>query len=137
MAFQWSDKLEVGHELIDSQHLELLRRFNNLSEACRERRGSGEIENLFEFLDSYVQEHFREEEQLMRQTTYPDLIAHAIEHHEFIGSLQRLKEDMELKGATTGVVIETCHTLLNWVISHIHHRDTELGAYLKNQVRAA
>jgi hemerythrin-like metal-binding protein len=66
MGFEWEPSLAVGHEVIDAQHQELFKRVNTLLEACKAGRGKEEILGVMEFLEAYIGEHFRAEEQEMQ-----------------------------------------------------------------------
>jgi len=131
MALEWTEKMAVGHPIIDQQHQELFRRFDELMEACRQARGKERIEALLGFLDSYVATHFREEERLMDRHAYPGAEAHKGEHRYFTDRLDALKANLREEGIATGLVISTNQTLLNWIIQHIKNIDVQFGAYLK------
>lgn len=133
MALEWTPKLAVGHPLIDSQHQELFRRFDELLEACQQARGKDRIESLLEFLGTYVVTHFQAEERLMDRHDYPGAEAHKAEHRYFTGRLDLLREDLRSGGASSQLVISTNQTLLNWIIKHIKNVDVEFGAFLRKR----
>ena len=133
MALEWTEKLAVGHAVIDEQHRELFRRFDKLIEACRQASGKERIEELLCFLDSYVVIHFREEERLMELCAYPGLDEQKSQHLYFIGRLDALKTDLKEKGVSAHLVISTNQILLKWIIQHIKNIDVQLGAFLKAQ----
>lgn len=133
MSVQWTERLAVGYPLIDEQHQELFRRFNDLLDACHQRRGRERIEELLLFLDDYVQTHFGEEERLMDHHDYPGAAEHKEEHSSFIRKLTSLRETLQNRGATLDLVINTNQTLLNWLISHIKIVDVRFGAFLKER----
>lgn len=64
-AVVWSSEFEVGVELIDRQHRELIDRINKLLAAIREGRGREETFKVMRFLQEYVVEHFSAEERFM------------------------------------------------------------------------
>jgi len=133
MALEWTDRMAVGHPVIDAQHRELFRRFDDLIEACREARGKERIVALLGFLDSYVATHFREEERLMERYGYPGTDEHKGEHRHFTERLDALKVDLSEKGISSELVISTNQVLLNWIIQHIKSIDVRLGAFLKTR----
>jgi hemerythrin len=133
MALEWTEKLAVGHDLIDQQHRELFRRFDDLLEACQQAKGKERIESLLGFLGTYVVTHFQAEERLMERHGYPGAEAHKAEHSHFTGRLDLLREDLRSGGASTQLVISTNQTLLHWILNHIKSVDVELGAFLRRK----
>jgi hemerythrin len=131
MALQWTPDLSVGYPHIDAQHQELIRRFNDLLEACRTGRGRAEVSRLCEFLDDYVVSHFSQEEELMTRRDYPDREEHFAQHRYFKEKLKDLKRTLATDGANTPLVITTNKTLLDWILRHIKQVDVRLGAYLR------
>lgn len=131
MTLQWTDDLATGHQDIDRQHRELFDRFNRFLEACSSRQGPAEILRLFEFLDQYVVEHFRQEEQLMKQHDYPETLFHQQQHREFTSRLRELRRELAKAGATITVLIHTNKALLYWLSTHIKQIDIKLGRFLQ------
>lgn len=133
MALEWTEKLAIGHAVIDEQHRELFRRFDCLIEACRKASGKDRIEELLGFLDSYVVTHFRAEEGIMESHGYPGIVEHKSHHRYFIGRLDALKTDLQERGVSTHLVISTNQILLKWIIEHIKNVDVQFGAFLKTR----
>jgi hemerythrin len=133
MGISWRDDLSIGVELIDSQHKELLARFDMLLTACRQGKGSEELLHLLNFLDEYVVSHFGDEEVLQRQSGFPGYDDHHREHVAFIGRVAELKERMRSDGSVQiDHVLDTNKLLLDWLIRHISVRDREVGRHLKS-----
>lgn len=133
MGIVWRDDLALGVEQIDSQHKELLVRFDLLLSACKEGKGSGEVLHLLDFLDEYVVTHFRDEEVLQRQSGFPGYEDHHREHEAFIARLADLKRRMHVEGGVPiDLVLDTNKLLLDWLIRHISVRDREVGKHLKS-----
>lgn len=131
MPLNWTPDLAVGHHHIDRQHQELIRRFNDLLEACRAGQGKTRVEELLGFLDAYVLDHFKAEEQLMERFGYPGREEHAAQHRYYCAKLQELKATLAEAGANALVVVSTNKTLLDWILRHIKQVDVQLGAFLK------
>lgn len=133
MALIWSEKLSVGNARIDQQHQELFRRFDQLLNACNQRRGKDEITPVLEFLNQYVQTHFQDEERQMAGHGYPEFEQHQAEHRYFSGELKKLSAQLQQSGPSTELVITTNQTLLAWIVKHIQNVDVRLGAFLKDK----
>lgn len=133
MGIEWRDSLAIGVEEIDSQHKELLARFNKLLSACEGGKGISELRELLTFLDDYVKRHFSDEEALQRRHGYPDYESHKQEHDSFISRLKALKEEISSEGVAVHHVMETNNMLLKWLINHISRVDTQLGKFIRNK----
>lgn len=133
MGFEWTPQLSVGYTEIDRQHEELLRRFNRLQNACRNRQGREEVRELFDFLDNYVMEHFTAEERIMFTSRYPQIMTHQQEHLELITKLRKLKRQMHDYEISSTLVIEITQTMFQWIVDHIQKSDVELGKFLTKQ----
>ncbi len=131
MGIQWRDSLAIGVELIDSQHKELLQRFNALLSACESGKGIDELKRLLVFLDDYIVKHFSDEEQLQRTSGYPGYEAHKKEHDGFIERVMAVKHEINSEGVAVHHVMETNNMLLKWLLNHISKVDVELGKFLR------
>ncbi len=129
----WRDELSVGVEQIDAQHKELLQQFDQLLSACRQGKGSEEVLHLLDFLDEYVVTHFHDEEQLQKQSGFPDFDEHHREHQAFVAKLEELKNRMHNDGSVLlDHVLDANKMLLDWLIRHISVRDRAVGKHLKD-----
>ena len=133
MDIHWTTDLSVGVETIDAQHRELFSRLNRLFNACQSGDCTREVEPVLQFLLTYVQEHFAEEEQLMQEADYPELEEHRQQHAEF----RRLIDDFERRIRTEenvlGIAREFNRILIDWLTEHVCTVDRALGRYLLDQ----
>lgn len=136
MIIEWKESLATGHEVIDDQHKELIKRISSLLTACTQGRGKDEVGNLLKFMADYVRFHFSAEEELQLQYSYPEFPAHKAEHEEFIGRLHELESKFFKDGATLSLVIQTNHSLMDWLRNHIGFTDKRLATFLRS-ARAA
>ncbi|MBU0483461.1 MAG: bacteriohemerythrin [Proteobacteria bacterium] len=118
-AVVWSSEFEVGVELIDRQHQELINRINSLIVAIREGRGREETFMLMRFLQGYVVEHFRTEEGFMLRHHYAEYEAHKEIHDAFIADLDQLAATMESTGIDSDLVVDVNQKVINWLVAHI------------------
>lgn len=130
MAFQWTDDLETGFHRVDSQHRELIDRFNTLIESCKVAKGREGLPELLDFLDNYVRFHFGEEEAMMRSYNYPDMEQHLEQHRIYLNDVAEMKRQFHEQGASTSLLIQLNTSLMNWIVDHIKKLDTKLGHYL-------
>jgi len=132
MILEWTLDLSVGYEMIDHQHRELFARTSRLFEAMRNGNASTEIASTVEFLESYVVEHFNDEQDLMRNNQYPEYPAHCALHDEFVTSLQGFKDELQTDSLDK-VAAQIMLHLGQWLLSHVAGADKELGNYLKSR----
>jgi hemerythrin len=130
MAVEWSDDLSVGVEMIDSQHKELIRAVNRLTEAMWEGKGSEETGKLLSFLADYVVTHFGSEERLMVTHKYPKYEAHKEAHDRFTKDFLRMKSQYDQGEITTSLAIKVLDDTWEWLRTHIRAVDKELGNFV-------
>lgn len=131
MAFNWTPELETGFTKIDSQHRELIDRFNTLIESCKVVKGRESLPELLDFMENYVRFHFGEEEAMMRAYSYPEMESHLEQHRIYMADVDNMKKQFNEEGASTALLIQLNTSLVHWIIDHIKKRDTLLGAFLK------
>ena len=127
---KWKDSLSVGNVLIDNQHQELIRRYNDLLDACNQGKGKQEISKTLNFLGEYVKVHFNSEEEQMQKHNYPEYTDHKKQHDEFILQYNALKDEFE-QGKQIIVIIRANKMLSDWLLNHIGITDRKLGGFLK------
>lgn len=116
----WSSRYETGIAHIDSQHRALFAAVNELAESFKAGNSHQKVQDSLGFLMRYTTEHFRDEEQVMRDMDYPGLVAHMAEHTQLVESLHGLKAKVaEGKTVTMDVTI----FLADWLTQHINNVD--------------
>ncbi len=131
MAVEWREELATGNRLIDDQHKELFKRFDNLLTACNQGKGKEEVGNLLLFLGDYVRSHFAMEEELQKKHSYPGYHAHKEEHEGFVRDLQKLENESKNAGTGIALVIQTNQMMTGWLIRHISGTDKALANFLR------
>ena len=81
---QWSEKFSVGVEELDQQHQQLVKMLNRLI-AKRETidTHSETISDMLLAMTQYAKEHFKTEENLMKEYGYPGLEEQKQEHRTY------------------------------------------------------
>jgi hemerythrin len=135
-AVAWSSEFEVGVELIDRQHRELIDRINKLLAGIREGRGREETFALMRFLQEYVVEHFQAEERFMLQNHYAEYAAHKEIHDAFIADLDVLADTLASTGIDSELVVNVNQKVINWMVAHIFMIDKGLKSCLTGSAGA-
>jgi len=134
LSVTWKDTFKIGIAEIDAQHRELFSRLDRLESALREGKGREIVFTTFQFLDNYVQRHFRAEEELQALYRYPHLPLHAAEHAAFKKRLNELEDRLTLEDPSEKLAIQIRALLTNWLITHVTNLDKELTGYI-NEAR--
>lgn len=130
----WTRNLAVGVVEIDDQHRELFTRINRLSAALDASAAEAELRTLFLFLETYVIEHFGNEERYMddfAMHNYAGAEHHKSEHKAFIRDLREYRSDLEVAAPNSQFIEEFKRWMRNWWMTHIQHVDKDLGAFLQ------
>lgn len=136
MGLKWIDDYNVGVASIDNQHKELFNRANQLFEAMKSGKGSERAESVLDFLGRYVLDHFREEEQVMARSGFPDLEAHRRSHEAFTQTFRQLVDEFREKGTDTMLSIKIQRTVAGWLIDHIVREDRKVGLHVASKKAA-
>jgi voltage-gated potassium channel len=126
LKIEWSDEYSVGISSIDEEHIRLIHLINSLNEAIADGKSNKILTNTFDQLIDYSLEHFKNEEQLMRNFKYPNLAAHINEHK------QLMKTVLDLNREKKYVFPDNVSEFLNvWLIEHILSCDKKYIGYLE------
>lgn len=131
MSIVWTSRLSVGVDLIDEQHKIWFEKANELFEAGRQRRAKEYIISMFDFLDDYTKQHFRDEEAYMEKIRYPEIDAQKKAHASFIENLAKLKQDYNESGGNIMLIVNANKMIINWLTKHISNMDVKIGEYAK------
>lgn len=132
MAYEFTKELETGNGIIDSEHKELLKAVNNFLDACSKGQGRDSMKSVIKFLTNYVDHHFSHEEQLQKDSSYPNYAAHKAFHDEY----KRKLKELVSKIPDSGISVSDMGNINNHIgtlITHIRIEDKKLGAHLKNK----
>jgi hemerythrin len=118
----WTDRLNVGIEVIDNQHRRIVDYINLLDEANFKGHSREEIGRLIHDLVDYTISHFGFEESLQEEAGYPYIKAHQKVHGLFT---QRVA-DFQARFDNGEDISEKLHSLLTtWLLNHIKHDDAD------------
>ena len=131
--FEWDSRLETGIGIIDEQHRELFKRINQLELAVYQGRSRNELLKMFDFLDYYVDEHFKLEEQLMNKHRYQGLPKHAKEHQDFRVMYNGIKDEFKKKGTDSYMAIDVDKKIRKWFENHVLNTDMAYVPFLKGK----
>ena len=127
--FQWNTQIELGHTEIDAQHKELFRLgaavVDSLDDPAEHKLSAAQLQA---FITS-AKEHFKYEENLMREAAYPEAERHAKYHASLLTEL--LTNYGKMHWGHTSDTEGLIDFLWNWLILHIGIADREMTVWLK------
>lgn len=130
MRYELTKDLETGNAIIDNEHSELFNAVNNIVDACSKGEGRKIMAPAIQFLLSYVELHFSHEEQLQKDSNYPDMKNHQLFHENYKKTLKEIASQIPADNPTiTDLVKLNGHIAV--LINHIRVEDKKLGTYLK------
>ena len=135
LEVRWSNEYSVHDELMDAQHMELLRQINRLSQILRDG-DSEDLEEILGFLGQYALDHFNLEMELLDRYDYPFIEQHGREHDRFVEQFMRLSNDI-LSGRHDRLLMlfRVNLFLVDWLINHTTGLDRHYAKHLR-QARA-
>lgn len=124
----WDQSYSVSVRRMDEQHQKLFALINALHDAMRQGKGQAAVQDRVRELAAYTVTHFRAEEELLRKSNYPGLVAHQMEHQKYVAKVNQLVEDT--KAGKIASSISVLGFLKAWLADHIRRTDRSYAAYL-------
>lgn len=132
MRYELTQELLTGNALIDTEHKQLFDAINALMDACAQGAGRARIEQTVNFLNSYVNKHFSDEERLQVSSKYPGYQTHKNFHEGYKRQLAEATVALEKEGPTVKA-LGTVNQVVGILISHIRTEDKKLARHVKGQ----
>ena len=121
--FIWKPEYSVGDDHLDDQHKGLIELIDMLENESR----MGEV---LERLEVYVDEHFRDEERILENSSYPDIAAHKQQHkafEEWLAVSRRAFREPEVASMLRDSIRAY---LKSWLVNHIMVSDKDYSSWL-------
>jgi hemerythrin len=129
-GIHWDDKYYLGFDMIDSQHREIFRLFEDVSNKLEDHNYESMINKIIEFLDEYIIYHFSQEEEFQEFIGYPNYEEHKRFHAVFIEEFSRYKKSLQGEGAPMSA-IRGLNMLADWLVEHIQREDFKLVSFIR------
>lgn len=129
------NELNLGISELDDQHQAFFLNMVALRRALTEGVGGRDrLMQTLRYLDTFIDEHFRAEENYMRLHNYPGILIHRAEHDAFAKTIAEFKKkamDLEARGEVLSfLAVEIEHRLEKWLTEHILVHDRKMADYL-------
>jgi len=102
----WKNSFCCGNALIDSQHQSLFKVSNELFKAVLSSRPATEISAIIARLLEDVSRHFHDEQQLLEDIRFPDVIQHTAEHAKLMAKGLELSQQFKDSTLSVGEVFQ-------------------------------
>ncbi|MBF0193907.1 MAG: hemerythrin family protein [Magnetococcales bacterium] len=123
---QLPEQYRLGHKYIDGQHEILFQLFKELSEYCKDTEYDIELEIILLSLKTYVDTHFRYEENLMESLGYINIETHKLEHSKLEKQVvEKFDKFSTLSNKDEMMVfaLDLKGFLMHWLLEHIAETD--------------
>ncbi|CAB1370188.1 bacteriohemerythrin [Denitratisoma oestradiolicum] len=122
---EWDNSLTTGLPVLDAQHQAIFRCFEQLRDASAQRRML-RVAHALTQLETYVREHFADEEKVLAAQGFPGLKEHAAEHRQFAGQLVLFRRRFLARDISE----ELSQFLADWLENHVRIADMEYVRFL-------
>ncbi len=129
--FKWEDSYSVGVRKIDEQHKKLFDLINQLGNAMITGKGRDIISKLLKELKDYTVYHFTDEEKLMEDNGYPELLSHKDIHKNFVNKIKDFEKKNE--EGNLSLSVDLFNFLKDWLKGHILGTDMKYKEFFKSK----
>ena len=127
---QWNDSYKVGHKIVDFDHMTLVNITNELFMRVDQGFSDEEIAQTITLLIEYVERHFDREEDLFRDSDYPDIGKHQAMHDDIRKTVRDIATIYKTQPDAININ-EVLQFLKKWLLNHIMKADQGYIQYLK------
>ncbi len=129
MKYEFTKELATNNSVIDNQHIELLSKINDFSNACMSGTGRDNVKSTLDFLLDYTEFHFKTEENLQTTHSYPLFSEHKQIHKTLKDKFFALRNELNKTGADIKMVA-SFNMLVSELITHIKIQDKKMALYI-------
>ena len=130
MFIQWNSSYLVGHKLVDFDHMTLVNITNELFHRVNQGFSDEEIAQTITCLIDYVEKHFEREEELFKDSDYPDVDKHLAMHADITKTVKDIATIYKTNPGAININ-EVLEFLKKWLTNHIMKADVGYVEYLK------
>lgn len=129
--FKWRESYETGVSVMDEQHQKLIELINKLYRVMRDRESEASVKDVLEEMNTYAEQHFAEEEKLLKENNYPGYDKHIALHQSYREKLKELMGESTFEGKEQ--MKETYTFLRQWWMEHIVGEDKKYGEFIASE----
>ena len=137
ITINWTDDYEMGFDLIDSEHRQIIENYNKLYTMMKDGQGHEYCHELIKFLNAYVNTHFEHEEQIQLEVSFDEYQEHKEHHNYFKNQVIEMIEKYKNKDITNADLISINLFIKDWLLHHILIDDMKIREFIKeNNIRS-
>ncbi len=134
MSINWDPGLfTIGIGDLDKQHAVFFKKIDELKIAYESGNENEEIVQIIDFLWEYSQYHFKYEEELMEELSFPGLEHQKLEHKSYIENYIKLREMLQDEGPTKKLMLYINTYVFKWLVEHISAEDKAFSAHINSR----
>jgi len=126
---EWTPEFTVHVPEIDRDHQFQFGLVNRLHEAMLAGQGAKILGTLLAELTKFTMNHFANEEKIMADMRYPEMLAHVQQHDQIRRKVTEVEARFER--GETAITIELMLFLSDWLRNHTMVNDRRLGDYIQ------
>jgi hemerythrin-like metal-binding protein len=132
MAFlTWNNSYSVGVQKFDGEHQQLFSIMNELHDGMSVGKSTAVLDDVLQKLIRYTEQHFGDEEAVMKSTGYVDLNSQVEQHRQFTGKIKDFQT--KFRSGAVALSVPLMDYLRDWLTSHISGADKRYTAYLNSK----
>lgn len=128
MQIAWKKELELGNEMIDTQHRMLVLLLKKLDIALSNRLDQKVVMGILLEIKKFTEFHFLSEENLMAELHYPGLLEHERIHSELLAQLNVFIAQINRNQEAPQTILPQ---IVTWVANHVVSEDLKIAEYVK------
>ena len=125
--FQWREEYGTAVLEMDRDHRELFKTIDALYKAIAIGEDDSVLHEALDFLIRYAERHFRTEEALMLEYSYPEEDRHRKHHEKFLEDVLEMQRRARL--GEMDVNMDFVNFIKDWIINHILTEDRKYGRH--------
>ena len=133
MTLIWRKQLEIGDEIIDTDHKYLICLINTVELTLRTPNSRDLLPVTLAQLEEYTHAHFEREESIMLAIRYSRYDQHKLQHQLLLKELAALQKKIEAKGEgefSDQECTDIATLFRHWLIDHVAKEDLLLKGAL-------
>lgn len=131
LIFNWDPRLELGIELIDTQHKNIISHANTFFISYKGGNPGQRLRECLSFLEQYVLYHFQAEEAFQVECGYPGYLEHRAEHASLKMQFRFQGTKLNSSGFSRESIDGFYDFMRNWVSDHILNEDMRFASYYR------
>ena len=126
----WNKNYETGNTQVDNEHKEIFKLVQNVIDTTYDATDE-KTETSIDFLAEYTVNHFKNEENLMSESSYPDMPIHKKQHDDFVGEVVALRERVKGESDNLKRNADIKKIIVNWLTDHVLGSDKVMANYYR------